>query len=224
MKIINKYLLIAMAVLLVAALTSIKYQNTIIKVTKADRNTYKQNMEVLIGEVEHYVTKDSLSAAKTQVLELKLEEYEQFRAEDLATIGSLRVRLRNLDNVVTTQLQTMATIRGTFRDSIINDFLATLGGNVEKVQDTIKRLDIRTTWWDFEAELRTDTYELNGLFTSRDSLFITAQTEYKRFKLFGLIPLWETNNVLKRDVDAVSKNPYTQIMGLEFIEIRKKRR
>ena len=220
----KKYFFITSALFLIIAGIVFQTQRVLLKKAIEERDVSVRNVETLIGEVEHYVTKDSLSAVKTQVLELKLEDFERFRAADAETIRQLKIEhKKNLDAVITTQMQTIATIRGTFKDSVINDYIANNEGNIVEAKDTIKHLSVRSPWYDFDAELRIDTYELDAVFVSRDSLFITAQTEYRRFKLLG-IPLWETNKILSRDVDAVSTNPHTRIVNLEFIEIRKNKK
>ena len=59
--------------------------------------------------------------------------------------------------------------------------------------------------------------EFTGTFVNRDSVLIVATVQYKRFLNF----LWKTKKVKNREIDIISKNPHTKIMGVEYIEIEK---
>ena len=47
-----------------------------------ERDRYRENTDVLLGDVQTYRTRDSLSAAKVGALELRLSEVERYRAAD----------------------------------------------------------------------------------------------------------------------------------------------
>lgn len=182
-------------------------QHARIKSLKADRDKYKSNTEVLLADVERYQTKDSLNAITVGVLELKLSEFKKYRADDAALIKSLQTKNRDLQAVTTAQLETIKELRGTVRDSIVY-----LPGDT--VTTVLRCVDITDPWFELQGCARPDN-TFTGTFVNRDSLLIAATVKYKRFLGF----LWKTRKVKNRKIDAVSKNPNTTILGVEYIEI-----
>lgn len=182
-------------------------QHARIKSLKADRDKYKSNTEVLLADVKRYQTKDSLNAVTVGVLELKLSEFEKYRADDAALIKSLQTKNRDLQAVTTAQLETIKELRGTVRDSIVY-----LPGDT--VTTILRCVDITDPWFELHGCARPDN-TFTGTFINRDSLLIAATVKYKRFLGF----LWKTRKVKNRKIDAVSKNPNTTILGVEYIEI-----
>lgn len=202
----KKYLIIAAVVVVVA--TVIGWQQSQIKELKADRDKYKSNTEVLLSEVEHYKTKDSLNAVTVGVLELKLSEFEKYRADDAALIKSLQTKNRDLQAVTTAQLETIKELRGTVRDSIVY-----LPGDT--VTTVLRCIEYSDKWVDFDGCIINNTF--SGKIITRDSLLIAETVQYKRWLGF----LWKTNKVKNREIDVVSKNPATTILGVEFVTIEK---
>lgn len=183
-------------------------QHARIKSLKADRDKYKSNTEVLLADVKRYQTKDSLNAAKVGVLKLKLSEFERYRADDATLIKTLQVKNRELEALTSAQSQTIIDLRGTVRDSLVY---------VDRVVvDTLRCITAADKWFSFDGCVNRKN-EFTGKFVNRDSLIIAATVEYKRFLNF----LWKTKKVKNREIDVVSKNPHTKIMGVEYIEIEK---
>lgn len=180
-----------------------------IKNLTADRDKYKSNTETLLQDVKTYQTKNSLNAAKVGNLTLKVSEYEKYRADDLALIKTLQTKNRDLQRVTTTQLETINELRGTVRDSIIY-----LPGDT--VTTVLRCVDIVEPWFELHGCSRPDN-TFTGTHINRDSLLIAETVQYKRFWGF----LWKTNKVKNREIDVVSKNPATKILGVEFVTIEK---
>lgn len=201
----KKYLIWAAIILAVAA--ALWVQHAKIKRLTDERDKYRTNTETLLQDVERYQTKDSLNAVTVGVLKLKISEFEKYRADDAALIKSLRAKNRDLQNVTTAQLQTINELRGTVRDSIV--YLP--GGTVTTV---LRCIDITDPWFELHG-CATPAGEFKGTFVNRDSILIAATVKYKRFLGF----LWKTRKVKNRKIDAVSKNPNTEILGIEYVEI-----
>lgn len=201
----KKYLIWAAIILAVAA--ALWVQHAKIKRLTDERDKYRTNTETLLQDVERYQTKDSLNAVTVGVLKLKISEFEKYRADDAALIKSLRAKNRDLQNVTTAQLQTINELRGTVRDSIV--YLP--GGTVTTV---LRCVDITDPWFELHG-CATPAGEFKGTFVNRDSILIAATVKYKRFLGF----LWKTRKVKNRKIDAVSKNPNTEILGIEYVEI-----
>lgn len=205
----KKYIGLAVAAVVVAAIVALVVQHGKIKHLRAERDTYRTNTQVLMEDVKRYQTKDSLNVATIGVLELKLSEFKKYRAEDAELIKSLKVKNRDLEAVTTAQMQTISELRAKLKDSIV--YLP--GDTVERV---VKCIEYRDRYLDVVGCIIDDVF--SGEVVSRDSLLITETVQYKRWLGF----LWKTKKVKNRQIDVVSKNPHTQIMGVEYIEIEKK--
>ena len=205
----KNYLIIAAIALAVAAIATIWVQRSRINELTGERDKYRTNTETLLQDVSRYQTKDSLNAAKVGVLELKLSEFERYRASDAELIKTLQTKNRELEAVTTAQMETITQLRGTVRDSIVY-----LPGDTTTT--VLKCVDISDPWFSLKG-CTTPDGEFTGTFINRDSILIAATVQYKRFLGF----LWKTNKVKNREIDIISKNPHTKIIGVEYIEIEK---
>lgn len=202
----KKYIILAAIIMAVAA--AFWVQQSRIKRLTAERDKYRNNTETLLQDVRTYQTKDSLNAAKVGNLELKLSEYKKYRADDAALIKSLQTKNRDLQRVTTAQMETINELRANVRDSIV--YLP--GDTVTTVLHCIEYSD---KWVDFDGCIINNTF--SGKIITRDSLLIAETVQYKRWLGF----LWKTNKIKNRQIDVVSKNPATRILGVEFVTIEK---
>lgn len=204
----KKYLIIAAIALAVAAVVTIWVQRSRINTLTGERDKYRTNTETLLQEVSRYQTKDSLNAAKVGVLELKLSEFEKYRASDAELIKTLQTKNRELERVTTTQMETINELRATVRDSVVY-----LPGDT--VTTVLRCIEYSDKWVDFDGCIKNNTF--SGKIITRDSLLITETVQYKRWLGF----LWKTKRIKNREFDIVSKNPHTKITGFEVITIAK---
>ena len=205
----KKYLIIAAIALAVAAVVTIWVQHSRINQLTGERDKYRTNTETLLQEVSRYQTKDSLNAAKVGVLELKLSEFEKYRASDAELIKTLQTKNRELERVTTTQMETINELRATVRDSVVY-----LPGDT--VTTVLRCVDIVEPYFELHG-CATPDGQFTGTHINRDSLLIVETVQYKRWLGF----LWKTNKIKNRQIDVVSKNPATKILGVEFITIEK---
>lgn len=203
----KKYLILAAIILAVAA--AFWVQHVKIKRLTEERDKYRSNTEILLQDVKTYQTKDSLNAIKVGNLELSLAEYKKYRADDLALIKTLQAKNRELERVTTTQMETINELRATVRDSVV--YL--LGDTVTTV---LRCVDIVEPWFELHG-CATPDGQFTGTHINRDSLLIVETVQYKRFWGF----LWKTKKIKNREIDVVSKNPATKILGIEFVTIEK---
>lgn len=205
----KKYLIIAAIALAVAAVVTIWVQRSRINTLTGERDKYRTNTETLLQEVSRYQTKDSLNAAKVGVLELKLSEFEKYRASDAELIKTLQTRNRDLERVTTTQMETINELRATVRDSVVY-----LPGDT--VTTILRCVDIVEPYFELHG-CATPDGQFTGTHINRDSLLIVETVQYKRWLGF----LWKTKKIKNREIDVVSKNPATKILGVEFVTIEK---
>lgn len=203
----KKYLILAAIILAVAA--AFWVQHVKIKRLTEERDRYRSNTEILLQDVKTYQTKDSLNAIKVGNLELSLAEYKKYRADDLALIKTLQAKNRDLERVTTTQMETINELRATVRDSIVY-----LPGDTDTT--VLRCVDIVEPWFELHG-CATPDGQFTGTHINRDSLLIVETVQYKRFWGF----LWKTKKIKNREIDVVSKNPATKILGVEFVTIEK---
>lgn len=203
----KKYLIVAAILLAVAAAFWVQQRR--INSLTAERDKYRSNTETLLQDVESYKTKDSLNAVKVGGLELKLSEFKKYRADDAALIKSLQTKNRDLQRVTTAQMETINELRATVRDSIVY-----LPGDT--VTTVLRCVDIVEPWFELHG-CATPDGQFTGAHINRDSLLIVETVQYKRWLGF----LWKTKKIKNRQIDVVSKNPATKILGVEFVTIEK---
>ena len=174
-----------------------------------ERDKYRSNTETLLQDVRTYQTKDSLNAIKVGNLELSLAEYKKYRADDLALIKTLQAKNRDLERVTTTQMETINELRATVRDSVVY-----LPGDT--VTTVLRCVDIVEPYFELHG-CATPDGQFTGTHINRDSLLIVETVQYKRWLGF----LWKTKKIKNRQIDVVSKNPATKILGVEFVTIEK---
>lgn len=184
-------------------------QHVKIKRLTEERDRYRSNTEILLQDVKTYQTKDSLNAIKVGNLELSLAEYKKYRADDLALIKTLQAKNRDLERVTTTQMETINELRATVRDSVVY-----LPGDT--VTTVLRCVDIVEPWFELHG-CATPDGQFTGTHINRDSLLIAETVQYKRWLGF----LWKTKKIKNRQIDVVSKNPTTKILGVEFVTIEK---
>lgn len=203
----KKYIILAAIIMAVAA--AFWFQQKRINNLTVERDKYRSNTETLLQDVESYKTKDSLNAAKVGNLELKLSEYKKYRAEDAALIKSLQTKNRDLQKVTTAQMETINELRANVRDSVVY-----LPGDT--VTTVLRCVDIVEPYFELHG-CATPDGQFTGTHINRDSLLIVETVQYKRWLGF----LWKTKKIKNRQIDVVSKNPATKILGVEFVTIEK---
>ena len=194
--------LIIAVVAILAVIFTVDYTNHLRKENKRLSN----NQSVLLDSIESYKVADSLNAAKVNVLELSLSDYEKYREEDAALIKQLKADKLAAETSIGTTTTTI--IKTLVKDSIIY---------VDNVIDTLKQINYDSKWTSIHGCLTNDTISLKVV--NREELLIAES--YVKKKFIGIkLPIWLFGYKTK-SVNAVSKNPNTVITNLEFVQIHK---
>ena len=187
-----------------ALLVFVGFQQNAIDNLKQERNRYERNTESLLLDVAQYKTRDSLNAAKVGALELTIQEYERFRADDAQLIKTLQTKNRDLTAITASQSQTIMELSAVPRDTVI-------------IRDSVAMPAVAVhtgdAWYDFSGLLTKD--EFTGTLAVRDSLLLIESVQSKRCLFF------KTKKIKNRKLDVVSKNPHTKIVNCEHIVIEK---
>lgn len=186
----------------------IVYMYNRINSLKEEAIKYKNNTEILMQDMEGFIVNDTLNAARVGALELKLSEYERYRASDAELINSLKAKNQDLKAVTTAQTATIQRIQAQIKDSVV--YLPS-----DTIERLVRKINYNDKWITFNAVEMGDTF--NADIQTRDSLIITETVQYKRF--LGI--LWKTNKIKKREYNIVSRNPHTKILGFEVVNIEK---
>lgn len=171
---------------------------------RSELERYRENTETLMSKAETFRVRDSLNAAKVGALELTLKEFRQYRAEDAALIKSLKARNHDLAAINSAQSQTIIELSSVPRDTVI-------------VRDSIPipavAVHCGDRWFDFDGVITEDSF--SGTLRNRDSLLLAETVRYGRFLW------WRTKKVKERELSVLSKNPHTEIIGTEYVLIKK---
>ena len=204
----NRWKALVAVVLILAAAIAFLLTDRTIRNLRAERDRYKGNTETLLAYVETYRVRDSLNAARVQSLDLTVKEFERFRSEDAELIRALKARNRDLAAVNKTQSETIIELSAVPRDTVVI------------VRDSIRvpavAVHCGDAWFDFDGILTDEQF--TGTLANRDSLLLAETVKYKRFLGF----LWKTRRVKDRQLDVVSRNPHTTILGVEHVVIERK--
>jgi hypothetical protein len=199
---IKKVFIIAAAVIVTCMLITIAMQDRKIEKLTAERDRYQANTEALLEQTQTYKIQDSLNAVRVGTLELTVKELEKYRAEDAKLAQDLKRKNEDLERLNKAQMKTIEQLRCVPRDTVIQ---------VDSVYITAKAVHCGDEWYKFDGLVTED--EFRGTLQTWDELVLTETVQYKRF-LF-----WRTKKVKDRSLEAVSKNPHTEITGLEHIII-----
>ena len=203
----KKYLIVAsVALAIIAALVILLLQN---KRLRRERDAYRNNTEVLLGEIERYETKSGEQAVRVGELQLRVAELERYRADDAALIKDMGVKKRELEQLTKVQQQTIYRLQGQARDTVCRG------------RRRVRRVPARCAehhdeWLDFSCCIFPDN-SYKAEINSRDRITYVERVQYARFLGF----LWRTKRVKSRDQSIVNHNPHAEIIDAEFITIRK---
>lgn len=166
---------------------------------------YKQNQETLLDSLEYYKTLDSLNTVRIGSLTLSLEDYKKYRAEDYSIIKSA-AKHEKLSSVNTVSSETSNSIITILRDTVRDTIYA----------DTIKAFSYKSKYTDINGLIFSDSIKID--IHNREELIVMQSIEKKKF--LGIrLPIWLFGQ--KRvNVRVVSKNPNTQIINSEFVNIK----
>lgn len=199
----KKYISVIFAlVLIVVGVTSVINR---LNASRARYMQYKQNQETLLDSLEYYKTLDSLNTVRIGSLTLSLEDYKKYRAEDYSIVNSA-TKHEKLSSVNTVYSETSSSIITLLRDTVRDTIYA----------DTIKAFSYKSKYTDVNGLIFSDSIKID--IHNREELIVMQSIEKKKF--LGIrLPIWLFGQ--KRvNVRVVSKNPNTQIINSEFVNIK----
>lgn len=199
-KIVNKFLLVAVALLLGACALMWRHTG---KITR-ERDRYRQNSETLLSDMERIRIDSNRMAVDVITLRLSVSEFERYRAEDARLIKKMGIRIRNLEAAARQEIEITGPIDATVRDTvIIRDSIPIIRQNVKMLNPFIELKGV------------IENERLKGTIRIPVTLNQAVWIEYKRRWIF-----WKRVKAIHQTI--VSDNPYVQIEYSDYIKIHNK--
>ena len=196
-KILVKCLLVA--VVLLGGAVWLQYRYTVR--LKSERDRYLSNTTALLSEVKRMQVDSATMALDAKTLQLTLDEYKRFRAEDAATIKRLGIKVKNLEAAARHDMEVTGPIDAIVRDTIIiRDTAPILRQKVEMLTPHIELSGI------IEDE------RLKGSIRMPVTLNQAVWVEYRGWWF------WKRVKALHQTIS--SDNPYVEIKYSEYIKIK----
>lgn len=180
------------------------YQHHTIKNIKAERDTYQSDTYGLLSKIDTLRKDSTLQAYQIQTLKLSVDEYKEYRAEDLRTIQALDLKLKNVSSVSKQQIEVEAPI------------------NVPIVEKTVLQdsVEVKTQ----TVTLHNDYIAFDGTITS-DSLTAQIHIPIQLTQIVHKIPkhkfLWWSWGCKAVKQVITTDNPYVNLKYSEYIELTK---
>ena len=187
---------LSLIVLFIGMAVTISLMTAQIKANREELQRKTQNIETLNSNFKSYKNSYGQSVAEKKALTYTIDEFKHFKEKDAQTISELKIKAKNVREVVKVETKT-ETI---FKDK-----------NIYIQKDTC--FTATDGYVTLETCIKNDSSFKKV--TNKDSLFIAVSTEHtKRF-------LWFKYGYKVSGVTAKYNNPNTEIIGLEFTEIKK---
>ena len=164
-----------------------------IEVLNSDFTSYAANVKVVLNKKDTLI---KLQAAKVGSLTYTLDEFKRYRAEDVQTIKSMGLKLKNVLSVASVSTQTS--------QSIVIPTIKT---------DTTVCFNYKDSFVSIFGCVKNDSTAL--AYSWQDSLTIVPSVIPKhKF-------LWMTWGVKGVQLDVISKNPNTTFTYAKYVEIKR---
>lgn len=170
---------------------------------KEERNRQEQNSDALLSEMKRWQVDSATMAMDVKTLRLSVDEFKRYRANDLAKIKEMGIKIKHLEAAAKHEIEVDAPIHAMIRDSVV-------------VRDSVA-LRVQA------VSMENPFIQLHGVI-DRDSLIgsvhlpVTLRQavwiEYKRRWLF-----WKKVKAVHQVI--TTDNPYVEVKYSEFIHVQK---
>ena len=169
---------------------------------KKERDRLENNQTALLSDVEYYKTESGKNAASVQKLELTKSELEKHCIDLTQTVKDLGIKVKRLQSASTTVTKTEVEIQTVVHDSIVYRDRPVI----------LKTINWKDPWIKLDGIL--DGEDFSAKIQSIDTLNHIAHRVPKKFLFFR----FGTKAVR---LEVVNKNPHSQIVYTEYIELKK---
>lgn len=169
---------------------------------KEEKKRLTNNQESLLSDIQYYKTESGKNAASVQKLELTKSELEKHCIDLTQTVEDLGIKVKRLQSVANTITKTEVEIQTVVRDSIV----------YRDRPVNLKIINWKDPWISLDGVL--DGKNFSAKIESIDTLSHVAHRVPKKFLFFR----FGTKAVR---LEVVNKNPHSQIIYTEYIELKK---
>lgn len=168
-----------------------------------EKERFRINTDALLSDIQHIQIDSAMMASTVKVLQLSLDEYKRYRAEDAATIKKMGVKIKDLETTGRHDIEINAPIDTEVKDSIVyKDTVAVFIRNVKMDTPYIKLDGV------------IEDNHLTGRIRLPVHLHQAIWIEYKHRLLWWR---WKVKAIHQT---MASDNPYAEIKYSEFINIK----
>lgn len=174
-----------------------------ISTIQKERDRYQMNSDVLLSDMKQWQIDSTTLATDVKTLRLTVGELERYRAEDLAKIRQMGVKIKNLEAVAKHRFEVNADIKASVNDSVVMR---------DTVPVVVQSVSMITPHIQLSGVIEKDSLigSIHLPVTLRQAVWI----EYKRRWLF-----WR--KVVAVHQTITSDNPHVEISYSEYITIQK---
>lgn len=177
---------------------------------KADNKRLSNNQTAMLTEMETYKTKNGENAARIMQLELTNGEYEKLMEKQAEKIKSLGIKIKRLESVNITGIETENGGKVPIKDSIVVIYRDSI-----RFVDSIRYFEWNDTWSTISGIITPDSVDCK--YHSVDTLNIICHRVPKMF--LGFIPCG--TKYIQTEIYNANKN--TKITYAESIKLTKKK-
>ena len=194
----RKFIVCTYTILIIASVFMIAKVRSL----KKERDRLENNQTALLSDVEYYKTESGKNAASVQKLELTKSELEKHCIDLTQTVKDLGIKVKRLQSASTTVTKTEVEIQTVVHDSIVYRDRPVI----------LKTINWKDPWIKLDGIL--DGEDFSAKIQSIDTLNHIAHRVPKKFLFFR----FGTKAVR---LEVVNKNPHSQIVYTEYIELKK---
>lgn len=187
---------------LIIAFLAIAIEFIVIDNLRQERDRYKANQAALLSDVEHYKTESGKNAASVQKLTLTNKELKKNYDDIVQTAKDLRLDVKRLQSVSNTSTENKVEVKVPIHDTIIIK---------DGVVDKLSTFDWKDPWTDVRGIIQNDSVDLN--IQTYDTIVQFVHRIPHKFLFFK----WGCKAIRQ---EIVSKNPHTNIVYTNYIELK----
>lgn len=198
-----------LALIALAAVCAIQHKNLAQK--EKERARLEDNQSALLLDMEKYRTENGELVASVQALTLKGEELGALIPKYEKEIRSLKIDLKNAKSIASVKTETSISVAAPLQEVIQQP-----EENTPDPEEPVEQPGPREFFWEddwitIRGKVYPDTVVCSVV--NRDSLILVARYQKKRC----LFSKGRKGKLIKFDVKT--KNPHTDIKGVEYIEL-----
>lgn len=198
-----------LALIALAAVCAIQHKNLAQK--EKERARLEDNQSALLLDMEKYRTENGELVASVQALTLKGEELGALIPKYEKEIRSLKIDLKNAKSIASVETETSISVTAPLQEVIQQQEENTPDPEEPVEQPWPREFFWEDDWITIQGKVYPDTVVCS--FVNRDSLILVARYQKKRC----LFSKGRKGKLIKFDVKT--KNPHTDIKGVEYIEL-----